>query len=47
MAFKHINLGLTPAQLRLIDKIAAKLNLDRSSAIRYCIARTAETEGIK
>lgn len=47
MVLKHINLGLTAAQLRKLEKIAAKLNLDRTNAIRYCISRTAEVEGIK
>ena len=47
MILKHINLGLTAAQLRKLDKIAAKLNLDRTNAIRYCISRTAESEGLK
>lgn len=47
MVIKHINLGLTAEQLRKLEKIAAKLNLDRSNAIRYCISRTAEAEGIK
>ncbi len=47
MVLKHINLGLTAPQLRRLEKLAAKLNLDRSNTIRYCIAKAAELEGIK
>jgi hypothetical protein len=47
MVIKRINLGLTAAQLRKLDKIAAQLNLDRTNTIRYCIARSAEALKIK
>ena len=47
MVLKHVNLGLTAAQLRKLDKLAQKLSLDRSNTIRYCIARVAELEQIK
>lgn len=47
MVIKHINLGLTAAQLRRLDKLAQKLGLDRSNTIRFAIARAAELEHIK
>jgi hypothetical protein len=46
MALKRIHLSLEPAHLRRLDKLAAKLGLDRSNALRYCIARTADAENI-
>ena len=46
MAMKRIPLNLNEAQLRGIDKLAEKLGLDRTNAIRYCIARTLEAENI-
>lgn len=47
MALIRIHVGLTPAQLRRLDRLAAKLALDRTSALRYCIARVAESEKVK
>jgi len=47
MVLKHLNLGLTAAQLRRLDKLAQKLGLDRTNTIRYCISKAAELEGIK
>lgn len=47
MVLKRINLGLTAAQLRRLDKLAAKLGLDRTNTLRYCIAKAAELEEIK
>ncbi len=47
MVLKYVNLGLTAAQLRRLEKLAQKLGLDRTNTIRYCIARTAELEHIK
>ncbi len=47
MVLKHVNLGLTAPQLRRLEKLAAKLSLDRTNTIRYCIARVAEMEGLK
>lgn len=47
MALKRIHLTLAPASLRRLDKLAAKLGLDRSNALRYCIARTADAEGVE
>ena len=46
MALQRIHLSLEPAQLRRLDRLAARLGLDRSNALRYCIARIAEQEGI-
>lgn len=47
MVLHRLHLGLTAAQLRKLDKLAAKLNLDRTNTLRYCLARTAEIENIK
>ncbi|HKE23428.1 MAG TPA: hypothetical protein VKB88_13770 [Bryobacteraceae bacterium] len=47
MIYRHLNIGLTAAQLRLLDKLAKKLHLDRTNALRYCIVRTAELEKLK
>lgn len=44
MALIRIHVGFTPAQLKALDKFAVELALDRSNAIRYCIARTIEAE---
>jgi antitoxin component of RelBE/YafQ-DinJ toxin-antitoxin module len=46
MALERIHLSLEPAHLRRLDRLAAKLGLDRSNALRYCIARAADAEGI-
>lgn len=46
MIIKAINFRLTAAQLRQLDKLAKKLNLDRTNTLRYCIAKTAEIEKI-
>ncbi|HEV2463530.1 MAG TPA: ribbon-helix-helix protein, CopG family [Acidobacteriaceae bacterium] len=43
---QRVNIRFTAAQLRRLDKLAEKLGLDRSSTIRYCITRIAETEKI-
>jgi len=47
MIVKRINLGLTAEQARKLDKLALKLDMNRTDAIRYCINRTAETEDVK
>lgn len=44
MALIRIHIGLSEAQLKAVDRLALKLGLDRTNAIRYCIARTVETE---
>ena len=47
MAMARVNLYLSEAQIRALDKLAQKLGgLDRTNAIRYCIARCLEAEGI-
>lgn len=47
MVLRRIHVGLTAIQLRKLDKLAAKLNLDRTNTLRYCLARTAEAENVK
>lgn len=47
MILTRIHLGLTAAQLRRLDKLAEKLQLDRTNTLRYCIAKTAELEQVK
>jgi hypothetical protein len=47
MAQTRVNLYLDDALARGLDKLCLKLGgLDRSSAIRVCIARMLEAEGI-
>lgn len=47
MAMKRIPLFLDLAMLRDIMKLAAKIGSDRAGAIRYCIAKTLDAEGIR
>lgn len=35
---KRIHVGISQAQIKSLDKLAAELGMDRSNAIRYCIA---------
>jgi len=44
MASRRINFAMAPAMLKNLDKLALKIGLDRTNAIRYCIARTCEIE---
>lgn len=44
MTHERINLALTPAMLRQLDQLAKRIGLDRTNAIRYCIARTYDAE---
>jgi hypothetical protein len=44
MAFKRINLALSTAQMKSLDQLADKLGLDRTNAIRFCIAHTCEMQ---
>jgi antitoxin component of RelBE/YafQ-DinJ toxin-antitoxin module len=37
---------LSAAQMKMLEKLAAKLGLDKTSAVRYCITRIAEQEGL-
>jgi hypothetical protein len=47
MIVKHINLGLFSLHQRLLEKLAEKWGMDVSNAIRQCIIKAAEAEGIK
>lgn len=47
MIHERIHVGLTAAQVRLLDKLAAKLGLNRTNTLRYCIAKIADLEKIK
>ena len=44
MALKRIHVALSAAQIKNLDKLAAKIGLDRTNAVRYCIARITEVE---
>lgn len=46
MAIKRIHIGLTPAQLKILEKLNARLGLDTTNTIRYCVWRIAEQEGV-
>ena len=46
MPMKRVNLQLSPAMRKNLEKLEEKLGLDTTNAIRYCIARTLEAEGI-
>jgi hypothetical protein len=46
MPMKRIPLFLELTMLRDLMRLAAKIGSDRAGAIRYCIARTLEAEGI-
>jgi antitoxin component of RelBE/YafQ-DinJ toxin-antitoxin module len=46
MALKKFHVGLSAAQMKMLEKLAAKLGLDKTSAVRYCITRIAEQEGL-
>ena len=46
MALKRIQVGFAPAQLRVLEKLSAKLGLDITNTIRYCVSRIAEQESI-
>jgi hypothetical protein len=46
MPLKKIHFGLTAAQAKVLERLAAKLGLDKTNTMRYCLARTAEQEGI-
>jgi antitoxin component of RelBE/YafQ-DinJ toxin-antitoxin module len=46
MGLKPFHVGLSAAQAKVLEKLAAKLGLDKSNAIRYCISRIAEQEHI-
>jgi hypothetical protein len=46
MALRQFHVGLSAAQTKILEKLAAKLGLDKSNTIRYCISRIAEQENI-
>ena len=46
MVLKRLHVGLTASQVKQLEKLAAKLGLDKTSTIRYCVARIAEMEGV-
>ena len=46
MALKRLQLGLSTAQVRLLEKLSAKLGLDKTNTLRYCLNRVAELEGL-
>ena len=46
MPMKRVNLQLSPAMSKNLEKLALRLGLDTTNAIRYCIARIVEQEGI-
>lgn len=47
MPMKRVNLQLSAAMSKNLERLAARLGLDTTNAIRYCIARTLEAEGIR
>jgi hypothetical protein len=46
MALRQFHVGLSATQTRMLEKLAAKLGLDKSNTIRYCISRIAEQENL-
>lgn len=46
MATKRIQVGLSTAHQKLLDKLAVKLGLDWTNTLRYCLNRVAEIEGL-
>jgi metal-responsive CopG/Arc/MetJ family transcriptional regulator len=46
MANKRVPVLIPTEMLRNLDKLAERYAMDRSSAIRYCLARTFEEEGV-
>jgi hypothetical protein len=44
MGQTRINLGLAPAMLKDLDKLAARYGFDRTNTIRYCIRVTCDAE---
>lgn len=46
MALRKHYVGLSASQEKVLQKLAAKLGLDRSNTLRYCLSRIAEQEGI-
>jgi antitoxin component of RelBE/YafQ-DinJ toxin-antitoxin module len=46
MAMQPIQIRLSPKMMRTIQKLSAKLGLDRTNVIRLALAQLAEREGI-
>jgi hypothetical protein len=46
MAIKRIHIGVSPAQLKVLEKLSTKLGLDITNTIRYCVSRIADQETI-
>jgi len=46
MALKRMHIGFSPAQMKVLEKLALKPGLDKTNVIRYCVARVAEQEGV-
>lgn len=46
MPMKRVNLQLSHAMSKDLEKLSKRIGLDTTNAIRYCIARTLEAEGI-
>jgi len=46
MALTRLQLGLSAAHLRQLDRLSVKLGLDRTNTLRYCISRVSELEGL-
>jgi hypothetical protein len=44
MALKRVHIGFSPSQFKTLEKLAAKLGLDKTNTIRYCVSRIAEQE---
>ena len=47
MPMKRVNLQLSHAMSKDLEKLSKRIGLDTTNAIRYCIARTLEAEGIR
>ena len=46
MALSRVHIGLTSQQVKILDKLARKLGLDRTNTVRYCLMRVAEQEAV-
>lgn len=46
MALKRVHIGFTATQFKLLERLAAKLGLDKTNTIRYCVSRVAEQEAV-
>ena len=46
MALKRVQVSLSPAEIRGLDKLAEKYGLNRSSGMRYCLNKILDQEGV-